>query len=74
MMAQILLGFFHFLKTECKVDKNISTVPYLFGFSGEENLGLNYILLEIKKSIFTLGSAILTVTPLMNSFRIQSEE
>ena len=39
-----------FLKIDCNVKEDISTVPYIFGF--KNNTGLNHILIELKKYIF----------------------
>ena len=39
-----------FLKIDCKVKENILLEPYIFGF--KVNMGLNHILLELKKEIF----------------------
>ena len=41
---------FKFLKIDCKVEQNITLKTYLFGFNNA--LGLNHILLELKKEIF----------------------
>ena len=41
-----------FLKTKCKVEVDINMKQYLFGFQGNKFLGLNHVLLELKKFIF----------------------
>jgi hypothetical protein len=45
-IVNILSTFFKFLKDECGVTTNIGMVQYLFGLSGNKNLGLNHVLLE----------------------------
>ena len=41
---------FQFLKRDCKIEQTITLKTYLFGFNNA--LGLNHILLELKKEIF----------------------
>ena len=43
---------FKFLKDECGVTIDIGLIQYLFGISGSKYLGLNHVLLELKKTIF----------------------
>ena len=40
------------LKKVCKLVEHISLTEYLFGKMGSENLGLNHVILELKKYIF----------------------
>ena len=40
----------NFLKSECKVTETLSIQPFIFGF--RDNMGLNHVLLELKKEIF----------------------
>ena len=41
-----------FLNSKCKVEVDINMKQYLFGFQGNKFLGLNHVLLELKKYIF----------------------
>ena len=50
-IVQTLTTFFQFLKVECEINVNFGMVQYLMGFSGNENVGLNHVLLEFKKAI-----------------------
>ena len=51
-LTKMLRTFFQFLKTNCGVSVHIGMVEYLLGFSGMKNIGLNHVLLELKKSVF----------------------
>ena len=41
-----------FLNTKCTVGVDINMKEYMFGFQGHKFLGLNHVLLELKKYIF----------------------
>jgi hypothetical protein len=58
-----------FLKIDCKVDENITMKPYLFGF--KHAIGLNHILLELKKEIFYNWSANISVVTFCEHFMVK---
>ena len=60
---------FRFLKIECKVEQNITFKTYLFGFNNA--LGLNHILLELKKEIFYNWNASLSVDAFCEHFIVK---
>ena len=43
---------FDYLNTKCIAGVDINMKNYLFGFHGQDLVGLNHILLELKKYIF----------------------
>ena len=47
-----LMHVFEYLKTKCIAGVDINMKNYLFGFHGHQYVGLNHILLELKKYIF----------------------
>ena len=51
-IVPVLSNFFQFLKKECNISVEFDMVQYLLGYSGNENFGLNQVLLELKKAIF----------------------
>ena len=51
-IVHIIATFIKFLTDECGVTIDIGLIQYLFGISGSKYLGLNHVLLELKKAIF----------------------
>ena len=51
-IVHIIATFIKFLTDECGVTIHIGLIQYLFGISGSKYLGLNHVLLELKKAIF----------------------
>ena len=41
-----------FLRTECRIVVDITLIEYIFGFQDNNFVGLNHILLELKKELF----------------------
>ena len=41
-----------FLRTECRIVVDITLIEYIFGFQDKNFVGLNHILLELKKELF----------------------
>ena len=60
---------FHFLKVNCKIGVDINMIRYIFGFQGHEFLGLNHILLELKKETFYNWDENVGVEAFLESFK-----
>ena len=58
-----------FLKRDCKVNEIITMKPYLFGLKNA--IGLNHILLELKKEIFYNWNANISVVTFCEHFMVK---
>ena len=52
LIVPYIVHVVQFLKAKCKIGVDINMIEYIFGFQGSAYLGLNHILLELKKEIF----------------------
>ena len=59
---------FKFLKSNCRVSSQITVIEYLFGKIGPEHIGLNHILLELKKCIFYSKAEFISSPLFLNIF------
>ena len=64
-----IVHVFEFLETKCKIGVDIKMMEYIFGFQGRKFLGLNHILLELKKEIFYNWRENVGVATFFNCFK-----
>ena len=58
-----------YLRDECRVGVDISMKNYIFGFQSNEKLGLNQVLLQLKKEIFYNWEENVSIVAFLNNFK-----
>ena len=62
---------FEYLHLKCSVSRRITLTDYLFGMMGSEHLGLNHILLELKKYVFYSSAECISSPSFFNIFLLK---